>query len=247
VAWWHPSFDAVIGSYSAASFVALVAFGDLGVRRPATSDHAELRATWGPVAAANVAGYALNNGDQYVLAGLRGPATVGVYALGYQLGGGIVGVLTTPVAGAFAPRIVKEWNDPDAGPRQSARSAALAAGAIVGLAMLTVPVLVVGAWLHVTRLVVHDRHLVPVAAIVALATGVHVASSVAYSSILIAAGRAATVSRISWVTVLVSAIAVPVLTATIGIVGTALATLVGYGLMTVFYYVSTRRLVRQQA
>lgn len=190
-----------------------------------------LRRTWGAVSALNVAGYALNNGDQYVIQLLAGPSSVAVYALGYQLGGGVVGAAGTPITGAMSPRVVREWHQDGSGPVTATNTARRAAMVILGCGVLTTVAISLAGQLGVLDHVTEQRDFVFVAATIALASSINTASSMAYSTLLFAQDRTRAISGCSWVTVGVSAVLVPLLTWHDGVRGTAVATLIAYILL----------------
>lgn len=225
------SFTSVAAFFLAGEVAALALLGSFRVAPLADVARRELRQTWGPVARSNIAGYALNNGDQYVVAALLGTAAVGRYAVGYQLGGGLIGLLAGPVAGAMGPRIVDEWHDPAFGPALATASARRTALAISATTVAVLPVLVAIDLTGAGKLILRSSSLIPVACIVAIATGIHTVASVAYSPILLASGRIRAISRCSWATTLLGIVLVPALTAEWGLVGAAVATLLTYVFM----------------
>jgi O-antigen/teichoic acid export membrane protein len=75
---------------------------------------------------------------------------------------------------------------------------------------------------------IHSSSLAPIAVIIAAATAIHSASSMAYVPRLFAARAEAAWSRASWLTVGASVVLVPSLTNEFGITGTAAATLLAY-------------------
>ncbi len=201
----------------------------------------DLRRTWRSLSSYNIATYALNNGDQYLLGALRGPTLVGVYALGYTLGAGIVSLVAEPVIGILSPRMIREWESPDQGP-QKAMSTALRGSLLLIFtgATLSVGVALAGG-LGLLRFITPRTAVGGVAAIVALAMTAHNTSSLSFQSILFLRHRTRAMSNAAWVTVVLAIPAIAALTIAFGVIGTALATLFAYTLMALIQALLVRR------
>ena len=201
----------------------------------------ELRESWRSLASYNLASNALNNGDQYLLALIAGPATVGLYSLGYMIGGGVVALVAEPVTGVIGPRIIRSWGSGGDGRERAysmARSWALAIG-VLGLTMAA------GVWLAGylgwLDFVSTNPDLRWIAAVVAAAIGFHIAASVSFQTILYLQRQTGLLSRSAWVALIVSVPAVVGLTLAFGVIGTAVATFVSYGVMALFQVVAAAR------
>lgn len=191
------------------------------------------RAIATPIGRLAAASYALGYGDRYVLDLILGPVAVGVYTLGYQLGEGGLELVSAPIASALLPRIVSEWT---AGNREEAwRTVRRGEVAVLGASLAALPVIFVADRLGLLRLVSPDRDLPIIVALIAIAVGIQGTTKLSYG-LLLAQGRPDAANRCFWRVVLLSAITVPPLTATWGVLGTALATVIGYGTLAVMMH-----------
>lgn len=191
----------------------------------------ELRRTWSNIASYSVAGYALNNGDQFLLDILLGPTAVGIYALGYLLGGGIAALVGEPVSGALGPRIFAEWQEGEDGHHRSRATANKAGRMILALSTVIAAGLLSAGYLGILRPINPSPDLGYVAALIALGTGIGTAASIVWQNLLYLQGRTRLLSLAAWITVTPTIVAVIVLTMAFGVVGTALATVVSYCLL----------------
>jgi len=230
----------------AAAYVAAIYLVGLVMEHPRLSSvdsqtRADLRSSWRKISSYSLATYALNNGDQYLLAIIAGPAAVGVYALGYTLGGGVISLVTDPVAGVLGPRIFREWEGGPGG-HELARSTARRAALVFITAGVVLTVLLYAAGkVGLLSFVSSAEALPAVAAIVAFAVAVHAATTILYQSILYLRGRSNLLSRSAWIT-LVPAIGVIVaLSIPFKETGTAVATLFAYVLMGTLQWYYARR------
>jgi O-antigen/teichoic acid export membrane protein len=229
--------DVVVG------YVGVTVIAGLVVQPPhfAAVDHRtreDLKKTWRSLSSYNLASYALNNGDQYVLGIIKGPGLVGVYSLGYVLGAGVVSLVAEPLIGVLGPRMIREWESPDDGPAR-AGSTALRGSVLllVSGAILAVGLAVAGSS-GLLRFVTKRAAIGGVAAIVAAAMTLHNASSLSFQSILYLRLKSALLSRAAWIAVAIAIPAIIGLTFALGVIGTALATLVAYlimGLLQAFF------------
>jgi O-antigen/teichoic acid export membrane protein len=215
--------DVVVG------YVGVTVIAGLVVQPPhfAAVDHRtreDLKKTWRSLSSYNLASYALNNGDQYVLGIIKGPGLVGVYSLGYVLGAGVVSLVAEPLIGVLGPRMIREWESPDV--------LLLVSGAILAVG------LAVAGSSGLLRFVTKRAAIGGVAAIVAAAMTLHNASSLSFQSILYLRLKSALLSRAAWIAVAIAIPAIIGLTFALGVIGTALATLVAYlimGLLQAFF------------
>lgn len=222
------SFELVILAYLAADMVVVLGGGWRRLSPLDSPVREELAGTWAAVIRINLAGYALNNGDQYLIAALLGPSAVAVYAIGYSLGGGITSLVTAPLAGALGPRIVREWTAGEELRLVARRTARLGALASLGLGAVAAAAIGVAGLLGLLNLLLDAPELAAVAALIAVASAVHAASSIAYVPRLMASRQERRWSRATWWTVGSSVLLVPAMTLAFGLVGTAVATLLAY-------------------
>ena len=221
------SVGAAVLPNAAVSLVVVALIGSLKTQRPDERTRDAVRTIGRPVTLLLLAMYLLGYGDRYVIEGILGPVAVGVYTLGYQLGEGGIELFSGPVTNALIPRIISEWNDPRQGPRLAVKTAERGALAHVVVGILAVPAIVVASWLGVFELVSPHHRIATVAAIVAVAVAIQGISRLS-TGLLLAQGRPERALPWTGVVILVSAVTVPVLTVTEGIVGAAVATLIGY-------------------
>lgn len=231
----------IIMTYIATGTVTTLCFRWPRVVKVDELTRSELSRIWGATSALNIAGYALNNGDQYLIQMIAGPASVAVYALGYQLGGGAVNAVGMPLAGAISPRIVREWHLEGSGPPQATATARRAALVMLGSGIVITACLAVAGQFGILDHLTEASDFAFVAAVIALASSINLASSTAYSSLLFAQDRMREISGCSWVTVGISAIVVPLLTWYDGVRGTAIATLIAYVLLAIMLRYLARR------
>jgi PST family polysaccharide transporter len=188
------------------------------------------RVIGGPIGRLAAASYALGYADRYVVQFFLGPAAVGVYTLGYQLGEGGVELFTQPVTGATLPRVVAEWHNPDGGRARARRTTLRVAAAIVAFTVVT-PLAVYGAdrlgWLE---RIDPSPDLPAITAIVCVAVGIQGLTRLGYG-LLLAQGRTDTAFRVFLEVVALSAVVVPLLTWWSGLVGAAWATLIAYAVL----------------
>lgn len=202
----------------------------LAVRPPARPVPQVLRDARGigtPIARMSVASYALGYVDRYVVHWILGPAAVGVYTIGYTLGQGAIEFIMTPVTTALLPRIVSEWVTRSSGPEVAVRTARRAAVFAVAITSLAVPVILLLSEIGLLDPASRDEALGPIAAIVAVAVGIHSVSRVCYA-LLLGAARSDLAMRAFWRALVVMAVTAPLFTEVWGIVGTAVATVVSY-------------------
>jgi O-antigen/teichoic acid export membrane protein len=202
---------------------------------------ADLRRSWRSISSYNFATYALNNGDQYILDVIAGPAAVGVYSLGYVLGGGLVALLAEPVAGVLGPRIIREWSQEDSGPDRARRTARRGAIEILVGGLVLAGLLLVAGWIGLLSVVSSAHSLTAIAVIVAVAAAVHGASVLEFQNVIYLRGRSALLSRAAWVTLTLTAGAIVGLTVLWHETGTAVATLVGYSVLAILLGYYARR------
>jgi PST family polysaccharide transporter len=185
----------------------------------------------GPIGRLAAASYALGYADRYVVAAFLGPAAVGVYTLGYQLGEGGVELVTQPVTSAALPRVVAEWNSPEADGHARARHTTrrVAVGVIAFTAIS--PLFVFAAdrlgWLaHIDP----SPDLPVITAIVCVAVGIQGLTRLGYG-LLLAQGRTDRALRVFLEVVALSVVVVPLLTWWSGLTGAAWATLIAYAIL----------------
>jgi O-antigen/teichoic acid export membrane protein len=185
-----------------------------------------------PVGRLSVASYTLGYADRYVIQLIAGTVPLGIYTLGYQLGEGALELVSSPVTNALLPRVISEWSDDDAerGRRLAFTTVRRGGIVIVGVSALAVPAVFLADRLGLLRVVSPAPELPAIMAIVAVAVGLQGLTRLAYG-LLLAQGRPAEANRCFWQVVALSALTVPLATAAWGIVGTAAATLVGYGVL----------------
>lgn len=201
----------------------------------------DLKKTWRSLSSYNLASYALNNGDQYVLGIMRGPALVGVYSLGYVLGAGIVSLVAEPLIGVLSPRMIREWESPDDGPAKATSTALRGTILLLVTGALLATALALAGSSGLLRFVTRRAAVGGVAAIVAAAMTLHNASSLSFQSILYLRLKSALLSRAAWIAVLIAIPAIIGLTFALGVIGTALATLVAYLVMALIQAFFVRR------
>jgi O-antigen/teichoic acid export membrane protein len=206
--------------------------------QPGDDRAADARRLGRPIGRLAAASYALGYADRYVLDLLLGPVAVGVYTLGYQLGEGALELVATPVASALLPRIVSEWNDGD---REAAwRTVRRGTLAVLGASAGAVPLIVLADRAGLLDLVSKSQRFPVVAGMIALAVGAQGTTKLAYG-LLLAQGRPEAANRCFWMVVVLSAVTVPAMTQLWGIVGTAGATVVGYGTLAVLMHRAARQ------
>jgi O-antigen/teichoic acid export membrane protein len=201
----------------------------LGPVDTATRDH--LRGTWRSLSSYNVASYALNNGDQYLLGALRGPTLVGVYSLGYTLGAGIVSLVAEPLIGILSPRIIREWENPDEGPAKATSTSLRGSLFLVFAGAFLSTAIALAGGFGLLRFVTEKASVGGVAAIVGVALTLHNTSALSFQTILYLRRKTRLMSNAAWITVILAIPAIAGLTIAFGVIGTALATLFAYTLM----------------
>lgn len=216
--------NAVVGIATA------VAAGTHDFGRPTDADRSLDRSIGRPVGRLSIASYALGYGDFFVVQAILGPAAVGVYNLGYQLGVGIVEVATTPITTVALPRIVSASQRGADGRREAERTALRLGAMVIGISVVAPLCLLALVPTGVYELISPDPALPIVAAIVAVAVGVQSLTRLGYG-FLLASGRTNTALRSFLVAGAVNLIAAGILTWLFGLVGTAIATVIGYGLL----------------
>jgi O-antigen/teichoic acid export membrane protein len=235
-----------IGAHTASSLAACVlpniAAGLLVVavmaRRPVAGQTPEsrlvLRRIGRPMARLSIASYALGYGDRYIVAGMLGPRALGLYALAYQFGEGSLEVLSTPAASALQPRVIGEWNDPTRGPKVAFRTIRRAAVALSLLGIAAAPAFLLAGHFGILDLISTDDRFAVIAAIVAVGVGV-VGVGRLFGAVLLAQGAPERAVPAAWGVVLLSAAVVPALTYAWGVIGSAIATLIAYVVLTGLY------------
>lgn len=185
-----------------------------------------------------VASYALGYGDRYILDLLLGPVAVGIYTLGYQLGEGALELVSGPISSALLPRVVREWA---AGDHDEAwRTVRRGELAVLSASVAALPVVLVTDRAGLLDLVSPSPHLPTIVSLIAIAVGIQGTTKLSYG-LLLAQGRAAAANRCFWQVVVLSAVTVPILTARFEIVGTAVATVLGYGALAILMRKEARR------
>jgi O-antigen/teichoic acid export membrane protein len=221
------SLSAIVVPHLVVSAVIALGAGAMGVTRPGELTRAQARTLGRPIARLAVGSYALGYADRYVIAAVSGPSAVGIYTLGYTLGQGMLELVCTPITNALLPRIVAEWADHARGPRVAFATTRQASVVILVVSALTIPAVVVANQLGLLSLVSNNKDLAALTAIVGVATGIQMITRLAYA-LLLAQARTDQASRAFSLVVVLSAITVPALTVWYGIVGAAIATLIGY-------------------
>jgi O-antigen/teichoic acid export membrane protein len=201
----------------------------LGRVDAATREH--LKSTWRSLSSYNIASYALNNGDQYLLGALRGPTLVGVYSLGYTLGAGVVSLVAEPVIGILSPRIIREWENPDEGPKKATSTALRGSLLLLFTGAFLATAIAVAGGLGLLHFVTEKASVGGVAAIVAVALTLHNTSALSFQSVLYLRRKTRSMSNAAWVAVIVAIPAIIFLTIAYGVIGTALATLIAYAIV----------------
>src|SRR5439155_7377969 len=92
----------------------------------------ESRTMGRPIGRLAAASYLLGYADRYVVNAVLGAVAVGIYTLGYQLGEGMLELVSAPITNALLPRVIAEWNDPGRGPDVALRTVRRAAAVIIG-------------------------------------------------------------------------------------------------------------------
>jgi O-antigen/teichoic acid export membrane protein len=212
---------------AAGTLLTVVIFGSVRVRKPDPIVGEELRALGRPLSFLAVASYALGYADRYVILAMLGPPAVGVYSLGYQLGEGTLEAVSAPLTNALQSRLISEWTDPMAGPSVATATAKRGAAVLLIGSAVAIPGLVLANTLGVLSLISEDHRLVFVAVLVAPAAGIQGITRLS-QALLLAERKTRQAMMCFWQVVFLSAITVPLLTRAAGIVGTAVATLLGY-------------------
>jgi O-antigen/teichoic acid export membrane protein len=240
-AWLTKSFLDVALAFLIVTVLTGIVIQPLRLGKVDTATREDLRRTWRSFSSYNLASYALNNGDQYLLGALRGPTVVGVYSLGYTLGAGIVSLVAEPVIGILSPRMIREWENSDQGPPK-AMSTALRGSLLLIFtgAILSIGVALAGG-LGLLRFITPKAAVGGVAAIVAAAMTVHNTSALSFQSILYLRHKTRAMSNAAWITVILAIPAIAGLTIAFGVIGTALATLFAYTLMALIQALLARR------
>jgi O-antigen/teichoic acid export membrane protein len=188
----------------------------------------DLRQTWRNISSYSVAGYALNNGDQYLIGIILGPASVGVYSLAYTLGGGLIALVSEPVMGVYGPRIFRAWSGGPDGPALAKRIAYRTTLLMAPATVLAVLGILVAGWLDLLHYITSAPNFETVALIITVASGFHAAAAGVLVNLLYLEKRTSYLSRAAWITVIVAVATLVGLTVPFGIVGAAWATLIAY-------------------
>ncbi len=231
---------APVASNIAMGVVVALAMAPFAVARRDDRAAVSLATIGRPVSVLQLAGYILSYGDRYVIEAILGPAAVGAYSIAYQLGEGMVEVVSGAVHGALQPRIVREWHDGPGGPARARHTAVVGAVAIFIAGVLAVPVIWIADIAGLVDLLSDGPHVPVIASLVALGVGVNGVVRVA-SSLLLAEGRLDRAVPRSWLVVAGSVVLVPLLTWTSGTVGAAWATLAIFVALASLYGTAVRR------
>jgi len=209
--------------------------------RPTLKDRELDRSIGRPIAQMSVASYALGYGDYFVVQAILGPSAVGIYNLAYQLGSGTMELLSTPITTVALPRVVSMFQRAGAG-RDEARSTAVRLAAVVAAITVIIPVCFIALIpTGIFELISSDPLLPIIAAIVAVAIGFQSFTRLGYGFLLAhGSTRTALVSFVVASVVNIGASAA--LTWTWGLTGTAVATVIGYGLLAVITIWTVKRL-----
>lgn len=222
-----PTIGAVVLPQIAVNVIAAGLVGRFQFARASPDEHLGATALTRTVTWLTVASYAMAYADRYVISILLGPVAVGIYTVGYQLGEGALEVASAPLSSALTPRILREWGESPGGASVARRTRLRGSAAMAATSAAALPVFWLAHRLGMLRLVSPDDRVFPVACIVAVGVGANGIGRLAYAELL-AQGRAARALRAVAVAGVTSAIAIPTLTAWRGIVGAAVATLIGY-------------------
>ena len=196
--------------------------------RATDEDRRAARTIGRPVGQMSLASYSLGYGDYFVVQAMLGPTAVATYTLGYQLGAGAVELLTAPITSAALPRVVTKWHEGDAGRAEAEHTAVRLGGVILAITSVAVAAVFVLRPTGVFALISSDPRLPTITAIVAVAVGMQAITRLGYS-FLLARGRTNWALRSFIFAGVLNLIAAVLLTYAFGLVGTAAATLLGYG------------------
>ena len=218
-------------AYIGALLVTGVIFQPPRLSRVVEAVRADLRGSWRQISSYSLAAYALNNGDQYILAIIAGPTAVGVYSLGYTVGGGVVSLFSGPVSGVLGPRVFREWEKGTEGRQRAIRLANRGALVVLALSIASAVAIAIAGALGWLDFVSKAPSLAPVAVIVALAVGLHMAATIRYPPIYYLRNRSGLLGRAAWYTLPPALIAIVVLSWKFTETGTAVATFFAYLIM----------------
>jgi hypothetical protein len=235
------SFIETALAYLAGLIIVGVAIQPLRLSRIDEAVRSDLKRTWRDISSYNIAAYALNNGDQYLIDLIVGPAGVGVYALGYTLGGGLIALVAEPVSGVLSPRIFRAWSNQDQGPSEAMRIAHHGIMMIATGSALACAAIILANMLGILHWITNSAELAPIAVIIAAASGINAAASLDFIPRLYLEDRAKLMSLIAWITVVIAAGSVVALTILYGVIGAAFGTLIAYVSLAVMQGLSTRR------
>lgn len=230
----------VIAGYALASIAVAVVIARPRVHKLDAQSRSQLRTFSVPVAWAVIATYALDNGDQFVIAAMLGTEAVGAYALGYQIGAGAVGAIFQPIMGALRPRIMHEWHDPMGGRERAQKTAKMGTLPAIGSGVVTALALIIASATGTLTFVASSKAVFPVAILVAIASAIHFAAKVRYEVLLMAQDRVSITTFMSWVAVGVAVVSLPLLTWSFGIQGAAGATLISYSVYAVLLKIALK-------
>ncbi len=196
--------------------------------RPRAEDRSAERSIGRPIGKMSLASYALGYGDYFIVQAMLGPAAVATYTLGYQLGVGVVEMVTAPITSAALPRMVSGWLAGGSERAAAERTAVKLGGVIMGVTAVAVLGVVALRPTGAFDVISSDPRLPIVTAIVATAVGVQGITRLGYG-FLLAQGRTGWALRAFLVAGALNLVAAIALTAWFGLGGTASATLLGYG------------------
>jgi O-antigen/teichoic acid export membrane protein len=228
------TLGAIVLTNVVVSLVVIVLIGSTAIARADDGIRRDSRAIGRPVTMLLFAGYLLGYGDRFVIQAIIGPAAVGIYTLGYQLGDGGIELVSAPVTSALLPRLVAEWNDTAKGPSAAIATARRGAAAHLVAGAAAVPVVLAASALGFLDLVSPSYDITAITCIVSVACAINGIARLAFG-LLLAQGRPQVSARWAWVVVGLSAVTVPLLTWLHGITGAAVATLIGYTALAVLY------------
>jgi len=234
------SLAAIVLPNVAATAVVLVALGSVVTSSPDGAVRAGVRSIGRPVTVLLVVAYALGYADRYVIQAILGPVAVGVYTLGYQVGEGGIELLSGPVTNALLPRVIAEWHDAERGPAAAFSTARRGAALHIALAIAAVPALLVADAIGLLDLISKDGQILEISIVVAVAAAIQGITRLSHG-LLLAQNRLQRAVRWAVLVLVVSAVTVPVLTETEGIVGTAYATLIAYTLLATLFTLEALR------
>lgn len=225
-----PGLPAVILPTAAVGVITAAIVSRCRIRRPTAKDRELDRSIGRPIAQMSVASYALGYGDYFVVQAILGPSAVGIYNLAYQLGSGTMELLATPITTVALPRVVSTFQRGGSG-RDEAESTARRLGMVVAAITILVPVGFLALIPSGVFDLISSDPMVPViAAIVAVAIGLQSFTRLGYG-FLLAHGSTRT-ALLSFVAAsVVNLVSSAVLTWAWGLTGTAVATVIGYGLL----------------